>query len=73
MATNVIVRPKRNESPERLIKRFIRKCKKEKVIEKYRDRTDHFIKPSVKRKLKRRKAIREQEKAERKRDKKLFR
>jgi ribosomal protein S21 len=73
MATNVIVRPKRNESPERLIKRFIRKCKKEKVIEKYRERTDHFIKPSVKRKLKRRKAIREQEKAERKRDKKLFR
>ena len=73
MASNVIVRPKRNESPERLIKRFIRKCKKEKVIEKYRERTDHFIKPSVKRKLKRRKAIREQEKAERKRDKKLFR
>jgi len=73
MATNVIVRPKRNESPERLIKRFIRKCKKEKVIEKYRERTDHFIKPSVKRKLKRRKAIREQEKVERKRDKKLFR
>jgi len=73
MSSNVIVRPKRNETPEKLIKRFIRKCKKEKIIEKYRERTDHFIKPSIKRKLKRRKAIREQEKAERKQDKKLFR
>jgi ribosomal protein S21 len=73
MSSNVIVRPKRNESPEKLIKRFIRKCKKEKVIENYRERTDHFVKPSVKRKLKRRKAIRELEKLQRKQDKKLFR
>ena len=36
--------------------------KKEKVIEKYRARTDHYIKPSVKRKLKSAKARREQKK-----------
>ena len=73
MATNVVVRPRRNEPTERLIKRFIRKCKKEKVVEEYRTRTDHYIKPSVKKKIKRNKAIRERQKLQRKKDKKLFR
>ncbi len=73
MATNVIVRPRRNESSERLIKRFIRKCKKEKVIETYKAKTDFYIKPAVKKKLKRRKAIRERQKLQRKQDAKLFR
>ena len=73
MATNVIIRPRRNESSERLIKRFIRKCKKEKVIETYKAKTDFYIKPAVKKKLKRRKAIRERQKLQRKQDAKLFR
>tara|TARA_Y100000296_G_C5092888_1_gene215817 strand:+ start:135 stop:356 length:222 start_codon:yes stop_codon:yes gene_type:complete len=73
VATNVIVRPRRNESSERLIKRFIRKCKKEKVIETYKAKTDFYIKPAVKKKLKRRKAIRERQKLQRKQDAKLFR
>tara|TARA_R110002110_G_scaffold319549_1_gene532297 strand:- start:959 stop:1180 length:222 start_codon:yes stop_codon:yes gene_type:complete len=73
VATNVIIRPRRNESSERLIKRFIRKCKKEKVIETYKAKTDFYIKPAVKKKLKRRKAIRERQKLQRKQDAKLFR
>ena len=73
MPTNVIVRPRRGESQERMIRRFIKKCKKEKIVETYRMKTDCHIKPSVKKKLKRERAIREQKKLQRKRDAKLFR
>jgi len=73
MATNVIVKPRRGEPAERTIRRFIKKCKKEKVIETYRSRTDHYIKPSVKKKIKRKKAIREKQKLDRSRSKKMFR
>ena len=73
MAPNVRVYLRRGETSERLIRRFIKKCKKDKVIETYRARTDHHIKPSVKKKLKREKAIREQKKLQRKKDRKLFR
>lgn len=73
MAVNLKVELKRGENPERLIRRFIKKCKREKIIETYRDKTDYYIKPSVKRKLKRKKAIREQRKLQRKKDVKLFR
>tara|TARA_R110002020_G_scaffold76558_15_gene193975 strand:+ start:1142 stop:1363 length:222 start_codon:yes stop_codon:yes gene_type:complete len=73
VATNVVVRLRRGESSERLIRRFIKKCKKERVVETYRQRTDHYIKPSVKRKLKREKAQREAKRTEAKRNKKMFR
>ncbi len=73
MATNVTVRPRRGETQERMIRRFIRKCKKERIIEEYRERTDHHIKPSVKKKLKRKRAMREQAKRQRKLDAKMFR
>ena len=73
MAVNVIVYPRRGEPSERLIKRFIRKCKKERVIEVYKEKTSHYVKPAVKRKIKRKKAIRERQKLERKQNKKLFR
>jgi|TARA_R100000152_G_C6698597_1_gene128626 ribosomal protein S21 len=49
--------PRRNEPIDRAIKRFIKKCKKMKIIEKYRERTDYYEKPSVAR---RKKAIRRQ-------------
>lgn len=39
------VKIRKNESVENLIKRFIRKSKKEKIIEEYRDR-EYFKKPS---------------------------
>jgi len=73
MALNTKVSIRRNETTERLIRRFIKKCKKEKILETYRSQTDHYIKPSVKRKMKREKAIREQKKLQRKKDNKLFR
>lgn len=62
MPTNVRVDARRGETTDRLIRRFIKKCKKEKVVERYRARTDYHIKPSVKRKLKSEKARREQKK-----------
>jgi|TARA_R110000824_G_scaffold93605_4_gene226341 ribosomal protein S21 len=73
VATNVKVDLRRGETGERLIRRFIKKCKREKVIELYRSRTDHYIKPSVKKKMKSEKARREEQKLERKRLKKMFR
>lgn len=73
MSTNVKVELRRGETSERLIRRFSKKCKKEKVVEIYREKTGYFVKPSVKRKVKRQKAIREQQKLQRKKDAKLFR
>jgi ribosomal protein S21 len=73
MPLNTKVELRRGESSERLIRRFIKKCKRERIVETYRARTEHYIKPSVKRKLKREKAIRESQKLQRKKDKKLFR
>ena len=73
MPTNVRVQLRRNESSERLIRRFIKKCKKERILETYRARTAFHVKPSVKKKLKRQKAIREAKKLEAKRNKKRFR
>ena len=58
MAINVSVRARRNEHPEKLIRRFIKKCKKEKVVEKYRERTEFYEKPSIKKRNKRRRAAR---------------
>jgi ribosomal protein S21 len=73
MATNVRVDQRRNESPERLIRRFIKKVKNEKILETYREKTSHYIKPSVRRKMKRKKAIKAREKLERRRNEKMFR
>lgn len=70
MAINVRVELRRGETTERLIRRFIKKCKKEKVVEQYRAHTDHYIKPSVRRKLKSTKARREQKKLQNRKNKK---
>jgi small subunit ribosomal protein S21 len=72
MATNVAVHIRRGETSERLIRRFIKKCKKDRVLETYRQRTDYYIKPSVKRKLKSEKARREARKLAAKRNKRSF-
>ena len=50
--SHVTVTPKKNESPERLIKRFTRKVKKERIIEEVRERR-FYEKPSAKRRKKR--------------------
>ena len=56
--------------PYRLIKRFIKKCKKEKIIEEYRDRRFYEKPSSKKRRLNKRKKENAR-KAERERNSKL--
>ncbi len=36
--SNLTVKPNRNESQERMIKRFIRKCKKKGIIDEYKEK-----------------------------------
>jgi ribosomal protein S21 len=58
--SNLTVVPRHNEHPERAIKRFLKKCKKLRIIETYREKTDYFEKPSTvrrKRKIRRLRAI----------------
>ena len=50
---NVEITPRRNEQPERMIRRFTKKVKKEELLEEVRDRR-YYVKPSeVRRKKKR--------------------
>jgi ribosomal protein S21 len=65
MATNVSVTQRKNESAERLIRRFIKKCKKEKIVEEYRDRMT-YVPPSEKRREKRKRAKRAQDRENKK-------
>jgi ribosomal protein S21 len=65
VGVNVSVETRRGEPIERLIRRFVKKVKNAKVLETYREKTSHHIKPSVKRKIKRKKAIRARQKLER--------
>lgn len=52
MAVNLKVVKRRGESDEKLIRRFNRKCKKDKIVQEYREKTDHYIKPSITKRLK---------------------
>jgi ribosomal protein S21 len=50
---NVEITPRRNEQPERMIRRFIKKVKKEELLEEVRERK-YYVKPSeIRRKKKR--------------------
>ena len=69
MAVNVTVEQRYNEGSDRLIRRFIKKVKREGILERYRERCSYHIKPSVKRKIKQKKARREKERLERKHNK----
>ena len=73
MSANVKVTKRRGESDEGLIRRFNRKCKKQKIVQEYREKTDYYVKPSVAKRIKKQKAIREQQKLRRKQEDKLFR
>ena len=73
MPANVKVTKRRGESDERLIRRFNRKCKKQRIVQEYREKTDCYIKPSVTKRMKKQKAIREQQKQVRKEQEKLYR
>jgi len=47
---NVEVKPRyENENIERIVRRFTKKCKKERIVENFRERS-RYEKPSVKRK-----------------------
>jgi small subunit ribosomal protein S21 len=73
VATNIRVSLRRGETSEKLVRRFNRKCKKEGIVKLYRSKTDHYIKPSISKKLKSEAARRERRKLERKKQQKLFR
>jgi small subunit ribosomal protein S21 len=66
---NVTVVPRKNEPIEKVIKRFIRKVKKEGIIEEIRDRR-YYKKPSEARREKRAKALREAERIRKKTERK---
>jgi ribosomal protein S21 len=57
MATNYSERARKNENPERFIKRFLKKCKKLGIIQEARDRKQ-FISKSEKKRIAKRKAKR---------------
>ena len=48
---NIAVRPRRNESQERFVRRFIKKVKKSGLIEEVKKRR-YYLKPSQKKRLK---------------------
>jgi small subunit ribosomal protein S21 len=73
VAINVKVQARPGESSERLIRRFNKKVKRERALEEYRAKTDHYIKPSVRKKLKSQKARREKMKLQRKLERKMLR
>tara|TARA_R110000824_G_scaffold396088_2_gene597334 strand:+ start:268 stop:480 length:213 start_codon:yes stop_codon:yes gene_type:complete len=56
MATNYVEKPRKNEDPNRFIKRFIKKCKKLGIIDEAKERK-HYIKPSVRKRLAKKRAI----------------
>ena len=49
---NVEVTPRKNESPERMVKRFIKKVKKEGLLDEWREKYMFFEKPTDKRRRK---------------------
>ena len=56
---NIQVKPRKRETPERMIKRFIKKCKKKGIIDEVKERRYHK-KPSEKRRernIKRKRAL----------------
>jgi|TARA_R100001079_G_scaffold93974_1_gene56773 ribosomal protein S21 len=66
MATNHIEKPRKNEDPNRFIKRFIKKCKKLGIIDEVKDNR-YYTKPSVKKRLAKKRAIAKHKKELRKR------
>ena len=68
--TNVKVVPKKGEPFEKMLKRFIKKVKKERVIEQVKERR-YYEKPSVTRRKAKLEGIKKQKKREREIQKKI--
>ena len=66
MACNHIEKPRKNEEPNRFIKRFIKKCKKLGIIDKFKD-GQYYIKPTTKRRIQKKRAVARHKKEQRKR------
>ena len=67
---NVVITPRKNESPERMIRRFTKKVKKEGILEEVRERA-YYVKPSEKRRKKRLERKRVMRKLQQERDRAL--
>lgn len=67
---NVKVRPKKDESFERMLKRFTKKVKKERIIEQVRERS-YYEKPSVVKRRAKLEAIKREKKRVRDFEKKI--
>jgi len=59
MATNHKATPRRNENPERFIRRFIKKCKKMGFLDEYKERQEFTDQPTRKRRAKKKAELRE--------------
>jgi len=68
MGVNYSVRVRKKDNIDRVIKRFIKKCKKLGIIDEVKDRRQ-YTKPSEKRRRAKERAIRRRKKEERKRAK----
>ena len=60
---NLTIYPRRNESPERLVKRFNKKVKKMGIIDEAKDRR-YYTKPSERKRLAKKRAIARRKKEE---------
>ena len=68
MANNYTYRVKKKDNLDRVVKRFIKKCKKLGIIDEIKDR-QHYTKPSEKKRMAKKRAIRRRIKEEKKRRK----
>jgi small subunit ribosomal protein S21 len=68
MANNYTYRVKKKDNMDRVIKRFIKKCKKLGIIDEIKERR-YYVKPSEKRRRAKERAIRRRIKEEKKRRK----
>ena len=68
MANNYTYRVKKKDNMDRVVKRFIKKCKKLGIIDEIKDRR-HYIKPLEKKRMAKKRAIRRRIKEEKKRRK----
>ena len=68
MANNYTYKVRKKDNIDRVIKRFIKKCKKFGIIDEIKDRR-HFVKPSEKKRRAKERAIRRRIKEEKKRRK----
>tara|TARA_B100000214_G_scaffold204300_1_gene148129 strand:+ start:379 stop:585 length:207 start_codon:yes stop_codon:yes gene_type:complete len=68
MANNYTYKVRKKDDLNRVVKRFIKKCKKLGIIDEIKDRR-HYIKPSEKKRMAKKRAIRRRIKEEKKRRK----